>query len=128
MGKNTKTVRNEACPCGSGKKSSFAMDPSTASTAADVDLVVDQLRARQKRQEQQQGFGRPITSAMVGDQRFVAVHDKIYRSRRWQTFHDFLLWYVRIVMGEAWGDAELPKSHETRHPLLNWQEPKRRFR
>ena len=25
-------------------------------------------------------------------------------------------------MGEAWGDAELRKSHETRHPLLNWHQ------
>ena len=81
---------------------------------------MDKLRALQKRQEQQQGLGRPIISTMVGDERFVAVADQIYRSRKWKTFHDFLFSYIRIVMGEAWGDAELRKPGEIRHPLLNW--------
>ena len=50
-GKEHKNRRNQSCPCGSGKKFKFCHGiPSTASTAADVDLVVDQLRARQKRQ------------------------------------------------------------------------------
>jgi hypothetical protein len=83
---------------------------------------MEELRAGQKRQEQQQGFGRPIISTLVGDKRFVAVGDKIYHSRKWKTFHDFLLWYIRSIIGEVWGNAELRKSPETRHPLLNWHE------
>jgi hypothetical protein len=83
---------------------------------------MEKLRAQQKRQEQQQGFGRPIISTMVGDVRFVAVGDKMYPSRKWKTFHDFLLSYIRSVMGGAWEDAELGKSPEARHPLLNWYE------
>lgn len=84
--------------------------------------MTEELRALQKRHEQQQGLGRPIISTMVGEERFVAVGNRLYHSRKWKTFHDFLLSYVRDVMGGSWGDEELRKPRESRHPLLNWYE------
>lgn len=118
-----KVGRNQPCPCGSGKKFKLCHGAASA-VAPQIDLkgVMDELRATQKRQEQQQGFGRPIISTMVGDERFVAVGNQLYHSRKWKSFHDFLLSYIRDVMGGPWGDAELRKPREDRHPLLNWYE------
>jgi hypothetical protein len=120
--KESKPGRNQPCPCGSGKKfkSCHEAPHSTASSSPDIQAAIDELHARQKRQQQQQGLGRPIFSTMVGDERLVAVGDRIYRSRKWKTFHDFLLSYIRDVMGGSWGDEELQKPREARHPLLNW--------
>jgi hypothetical protein len=117
----SKPGRNQPCPCGSGKKFKFCHgSASTVSANSDIRFAIEELRARQKRQEQQQGFGRPIISTMVGDERFVAVGNKIHRSRKWKTFHEFLFSYISDVMGGAWGNAELRKPAESRHPLLNW--------
>ena len=122
MAKNKKKPsRNEPCPCGSGRKYKFCHGTNSApASTAEIKAAIVELQAMQKRQEQQQGFGLPIISGVIAGERFVAVGDRLYHSRKWRSFHDFLLSYIRDVMDGAWGDAELQKSLATRHPLLNW--------
>jgi hypothetical protein len=40
--------------------------------------------------------------------------------KNWKTFHDFLIAYIANAFGIEWGNAELKKSLEDRHPLLLW--------
>lgn len=70
---------------------------------------------------QQQGLGRPIIAAqMQNGIRFVAVNDRLYHSDKWKTFHDFLGDYIRSVLTPEWGNSEIKKPLERRHPILQW--------
>jgi len=61
----------------------------------------------------------PISLEMQG-QRVVAVGSRIFWSPKWKTFHDFLVGYLTTVMGSEWGDAELKKPFQERHPIVHW--------
>jgi hypothetical protein len=44
----------------------------------------------------------------------------LYYSKNWKTFTDFLGDYIRMTLGGEWGNAELTKPLEKRHPILQW--------
>jgi hypothetical protein len=70
---------------------------------------------------EQQGHGKPIISVnMAGGTRVVAVRNRLLHSRKWVTFHDFLMDYIKITLGSDWGNAELAKPLEQRHAVLRW--------
>jgi hypothetical protein len=134
-GKKQKVGRNDPCLCGSGKKfkKCHGQGSSTPSAIQTEQLpeVVKQILERQKaaelQREKQQGFGKPIISTFCDGQRFVAVKDKIFHSPKWKTFHDFLHYYIKILLGGEWAEQELKKPEAERHPLLNWYEITARF-
>lgn len=68
----------------------------------------------------QQGHGKPIISTDAFGQRFVAVKNRLLQSQKWRTFHDFLGDYIKLAIGADWGNAELAKPLEQRHPILFW--------
>lgn len=83
------------------------------------------MRARHEAQEQQrteqQGIGRPIIAAtMDNGYQFVAVKNRLHYSQKWKTFHDFLISYIASALGTEWGNAELQKPFDQRHPILVW--------
>ena len=57
---------------------------------------------------------------MFQDHRFVAVGSKLYYSKQWKFFADFLGDYIKMVLGTEWGDEELKKEWDERHPILCW--------
>ena len=65
------------------------------------------------------GKPRPIISAEFDGKRFVSVKDRTYWGN-WQTFPDFLMDYVKFIMGEDWGRKELKKSLHDMHPIMKW--------
>ena len=120
--------RNDVCPCGSGRKFKrchgsagidFRVSPA-ASIDQDLQHLIQQFEARELQRQQQQGLGRPIVSALSQGHRFVAVRGHLHFSKDWKTFHDFLMHYIKIVLGEAWGTSELRKAEAERHPILRW--------
>lgn len=50
----------------------------------------------------------------------VAVGSKLMWAKEWKTFHDFLFTYIAGVLSKEWGDAEVKKPYEERHPILQW--------
>jgi hypothetical protein len=48
------------------------------------------------------------------------VGNRLLYSKEWKTFPDFLSHYLKRVMGADWGNAELAKPYEERHPLMQW--------
>lgn len=68
----------------------------------------------------QQGRGRPIIAMFFNGGWFVATGSELHHSPRWKTFHDFLLAYIRIVLGGEWANLDLKKSRADRHQLMNW--------
>ena len=117
-----KIGRNNPCPCGSGKKFKRCHGSLEEQQRITNMMNTAETRAATARvqRERQQGFGKPIISAEAFGQRFVAVKNRLLHSQKWLTFHDFLVDYLRTAMGSDWGNAELAKPFEKRHPILIW--------
>lgn len=121
-----KVGRNQACPCGSGKKYKKCHGGiEHLERIAKVMAAVPAMRARHEAQEQQrteqQGLGKPIIAAkMDNGYQFVAVKNRVHYSQKWKTFHDFLINYIASALGAEWGNAELQKPLDQRHPILVW--------
>lgn len=117
-----KIGRNKPCPCGSNKKykhcHGFSNQPSLPTE--EIKYAVNRAQAAQVQRERQQGFGKPIISTVASGRRFVAVKNRLFHSKGWLTFHDFLGDYIKMAMGVEWGKAELAKPLDQRHPLLVW--------
>ena len=131
-----KTGRNQPCPCGSGKKfkkchgahdAQPAQPRPRAPTQAQVQHFYEQHLAKEPRRKQQQGLGRPILSAKLNDQQVVYVGNHVFHSRTWKTFPDFLGNYFKQMLTPAWGNAEIAKPLEQRHPIMQWYDSYCRF-
>jgi hypothetical protein len=70
--------------------------------------------------ERQQGLGKPIISATLKGERFVAVRNRMFHSERFRTFHDFLMRYIMAALGPEWGTAELRRPGGAQHPVAVW--------
>lgn len=83
--------------------------------------VQHRAKATQIQRQRQQGLGKPIISTETSSgHRLVAVKNRLLHSKRWKTFPDFLGDYIKIALNPEWGNAELAKPPERRHPILNW--------
>ena len=121
-----KIGRNEPCPCGSGKKYKKCHgNLERLDRMAGIGSEIPGMRARHEAKElqrtQQQGLGKPIIAARTDNGfQLVAVNNRLHYSKNWKTFHDFLIAYLKDTMGVDWGNAELRKPLDQRHPILRW--------
>ena len=123
-----KVGRNQLCPCGSGKKYKRChgnpLRPQPLPSIRPAPEVIHQALRRHEAQElirvQQQGEGKPIISTVFNNHRFVAVGNKLHYSTKWKFFPDFLSDYLKITTGSEWGESELKKEWDERHPILRW--------
>lgn len=108
------------CPCGSGRRFKHCHGAIGAAhpSLPDFNLIGRRLEAQRVQREQQQGKGKGFITGVVGDQRFVVVGNTITWGK-WKTVPDFLMHYMSNIFGSDWGNAELAKPHDQRHPLLN---------
>lgn len=137
MSKN-KISRNSPCPCGSGRKyKKCCLTTNISSTRYTEDIPPEIYNEIQKKiqdnitkenlREQKYGKVRPIIHTDFKGDKFVAVGNKLHRSKSWKTFPDFLLDYIKNVLGSDWGNSEIAKPYEERHPILKWHEGLCRF-
>jgi hypothetical protein len=123
-----KIGRNERCPCGSGRKFKHCHGTVASNGRAprlfqkSIEQARTQWQARERVREKQQGLGRPIIAAKVGDEQVVAIGNKLVSSRNWKTFPDFLQDYLKTKLDPAWGNSEIAKPLELRHPIMQWYE------
>src|SRR4030067_278150 len=128
-----KIGRNQICPfCGSGKKykkccgsATRSQDPSPiklipSEMSPEIQKELERYKAKELIREQQQGLGKPIIATKFKDQQVVAVGSALYFSPKWKTFPDFLSDYLKSTIGEEWGNSEIKKKFEERHPILQW--------
>lgn len=123
-----KIGRNTPCPCGSGKKfkrccgvlASPAPPLPLEQLPQEIKQKLEEIKALQLQRERQQGLGRPIVSEEFKGYRIVAVGNRLFWSKKWRTFHDFLFQYIKDALGTEWGNLELAKPIEQRHPILQW--------
>ena len=79
-------------------------------------------KAKELTRQRQQGFGKSIISTDFNGTRIVAVGNQIYSSTKWKTFQDFLMFYIKEILGHDWGNAEISKPFNERHPIMQWYE------
>jgi hypothetical protein len=121
-----KVGRNEACPCGSGRKykrchGEVAFGGASQSFAPLSDEVaLERVKAKEIQRQRQQGLGNPIISVEHMGRRLVAIKDKIahFPADTTKTFHDFLVKYVKGKFGQPWADEQLALPDEQRHPYF----------
>ena len=127
-----KTGRNEPCPCGSGRKfkkchlNAAKLGFGNAPIAdrdlgflAQAQAMLRQHQAAENVRMQQQGHGNPIVSWTdnVRGYRFVAVGTTIHWDKNWLIFPNFLLYFLKKILGSKWGESERLKGI---HPLFRW--------
>lgn len=83
-----------------------------------ITAVLRRAGADRYQREMQQGLGRPIVSTQVGETRFIAVGNGLYYSKKWRTFHDFLIYFLQAKMGQEWWETEQAKPDDEMHPLM----------
>jgi hypothetical protein len=121
-----KIGRNHPCPCGSEKKykkchGGIDQLERLAQVRAAIPSMLKRHEAQEQQRREQQGLGRPIIATrMENGYQFVAVKDRLHFSQKWKTFHDFLINYIAFLLGAEWGNVELKKPLDQRHPILFW--------
>lgn len=118
--------RNQPCYCGSGKKykrchGRQVARPTVAGARPVPPEVLAALARHNLRVEHSQrtyGQVRPIVHGDFQEHKFVAVGATLYWSKDWKSFTDFLLHYIKRVLGSEWGNAELKKPASDQHPIL----------
>ncbi len=127
--------RNDTCPCGSGRKVKKCHGIDQGRRVAErnreemernaIEAAIQHMnkhvRAEEERQRQY-GKVRDIISAEWKGHRFVAVGGRLHYSTNWRNFTDFLIFYVKHVMGKDWWVAEASKSANDRHPIAKWHD------
>jgi hypothetical protein len=114
--------RNEPCPCGSGvkyKKCCMRAQDQIPQTIPAVRELNKKIQL-QKAQELRYGKVRPVIHGDFHGHKMVAVGDELHWSTKWKTFPDFLFDYVKRVLGSDWGNSEIKKPYEQRHPIMQW--------
>lgn len=129
--------RNSPCPCGSGKKYKrccwLSKDAPTSPQArpqvlhgapreipADVLAAFQQHQQREAARTQRYGDLRPPIATDFQGHKLVAVGSTLTWAKNWRTFHDFLVTYAAGIVGKEWGDAEIAKPFDERHPIAQW--------
>ncbi len=126
-----KIGRNDPCPCGSGQKyrrcclATRTPQPLVQETSfEELPQEVREGFVRHQLQEQERirrfGHVQPPISMDHAGYKMVAVGSRLYWAKNWKTFHDFLISYIAAALGKEWGDAELKKPFEDRHPVAQW--------
>jgi len=117
-----KIGRNQTCPCGSGKKYKKCCDQLDKPMRPIPPEVMQMMRADEAAERvrtQQQGHGRGIISFESHGYRLVAVADRIFWSKNWLVFPDFLMHHMKDVLNPQWGQRESQNPVNT-HPLFRW--------
>jgi hypothetical protein len=127
---SNKPGRNDPCPCGSGRKfkkchgAISVLDRLSTLNSPRGRREIQSMLARHEAEEfqrrEQQGLGKPIISTEFQNHRFVAVGSTLHFSKKWQTFHDFLNDYPKIVLGKDWWMSEIAKPPKELHRILTW--------
>lgn len=82
--------------------------------------MMAEQKAKEAQRIAQQGLGKPVISADFKGHKVVAVGNTVMFSKNWKTFHDFLFNYIKRVLGAQWGNSEIAKPLEQRHPIMVW--------
>lgn len=111
-----KIGRNDLCPCKSGKK----YKKCCLSKDEYLSKKLGGISEEDLQRENLYGKIRPMITADFHGNKLVAVGSELYYSKKWKTFPDFLMSYIKTALGNKWGNLELAKSYKERHQIIKW--------
>lgn len=127
-----KLGRNDPCFCGSKRKFKHChggpqheLPTLIGQNKLEKEIIekgrqeFEKHKNQELQRQKQQGLGRPIISTEFRGYRFVAVANKMFYGK-WKTFADFLGSYIKDVLDPTWGNAEIAKPLNDRHPVMQW--------
>lgn len=82
--------------------------------------LINKAQADELIRQNQQGLGKPIIAVKHKDHQIVAVKNRLHFSKSWKTFPDFLMFYIKEVLGSEWGSIEIAKPESERHQIIQW--------
>jgi len=116
-----KIGRNDPCFCGSGRKFKrchggvqHTLPALLARNRVEKEIIeqgrrlFEKHKAQELQRQKQQGLGRPMISIEHKGYRFVAVGNRLHYGKC-KTFPDFLIDYIKQILGGEWGNAEIAK-------------------
>ena len=120
--------RNDPCPCGSGKKYKKCclnrINLDGEPMASIPAKVMKQFQEHQRKEyERIVKFGklRPGIGIDFKGYKFVAVGSRLFYSKKWKYFLDFLLEYLPTTLGKEWSQTEPAKPLEEQHQIVEWR-------
>lgn len=124
-----KVGRNDLCPCGSGKKFKkchLAMPmvplvrPVEQPPPISPNILREVLRLRTEGERHRAVYGdiRPVIHTDYAGNRFVTVRNRLYYSKKWRFFTDFLFEYGLTRFGQEWFEAQKSTAPTEQHPLF----------
>jgi hypothetical protein len=85
--------------------------------------MAEEIRGRLQREhahKREFGHVKPIVHADFQGHKFVAVGNTLHRSKKWRTFTDFLIDYLKRKLGQEWGQEQMAKPLSERHVIAQW--------
>lgn len=82
--------------------------------------VIVQQQMRDAGRVRKFGHVRPPIAIDHMGYKVVSVGSRLQYSKSWKTFHDFLPHYLAALLTGKWGNSEIAKPFEERHPILQW--------
>ncbi len=129
-----KIGRNDLCPCGSGRKfkkchlnmprlqMATPLEQEVPAMPAHIHQRIERHRLEEQARVATFGEIRPIIhTPNYKGYRFVAVRGRVYYSKKWRFFLDFLLEYGMMRFGQEWLEAQNNATVADQHPLYRWR-------
>ena len=76
----------------------------------------------QKQLDWERKFGKipPLIALSKNGTTYIAVGGEVRYSKDWKTFPDFLMDYLKLILGTDWWTKECKKNVSDRHTIVNW--------
>ena len=118
-GTMAKIGRNEACPCGSGKK--YKKCHLDAPKVPPPEFVREMMLDTQRRIEREKFSGPPSMKFPLGpDQVGRIIWNALHIRPKTETFHEFIINVLKWTVGPAWYEEQVGLSPEKRHVIAQW--------
>lgn len=123
-----KIGRNDPCPCGSGKKYKKCCLSKTNSSSVLQCLsksevppeVINHFRKKMEEQERLQAEGNYLSHIQTefSGKRARVVGSRIYMCPLLETFHEFIIFILKITLGEEWFKSQLTLGENECHFII----------
>lgn len=81
---------------------------------------VKENKVQEKILQDKYGYTKNIIYCNIKDKNFIAVGNRLLWNEQWIKFPDFLMDYLKIVLGKEWWDINIKKTEEKAHTIINW--------
>jgi hypothetical protein len=97
-------------------------------------LIMKEIQNRIRQQEikekaflEKYGYIRKIVHCNTEDYKLVGVGKTLLPDKQWKTFPDFLMDYLKNVLGKEWWESSICKTKSELHPIIYWHQKMNEF-